>query len=86
MYVCVCVSVSLSECVRGIERKEVIGQNSPRFSRGEGGYFTLSEIIGECMEGDTCGVCCVFQLFKDILNVHKKNGSSRCVMPQSLCI
>lgn len=24
------------------------------------------------MEGHTCGVCCVFQLFKDILNVHKK--------------
>lgn len=49
----------------------MIGQTSLRFSQGED-YFTLSEIISGCMEGDTCGVGCVFQLFKDILNVHKK--------------
>lgn len=47
----------------------MIGQNSLRSSRGD---FTLREVVSECEEGDTCGVCCVFQLFKDILNVHKK--------------
>lgn len=27
---------------------------------------------GEGGKGHTCGVWCVFQLFKDILNVHKE--------------
>lgn len=40
-----------------------------RSSQGED-YFTLREIGSE--EGDTCGVCSVFQLSKDLLNVHKR--------------
>lgn len=71
--------------MRGTERGEVIVQNSPRSSQGEDS-FTLREVVSECEEGDNCGGCCVFQLFEDILNVHKTSGSSRCVMPQSLCI
>lgn len=57
--------------MRGIEREDMIGQNSPRFSQG-GDCFTMSEMISGCMEGDTYGVCSVFQLFKNVLNVHKK--------------
>lgn len=80
-----CVSVSLTVCVTGTVREEVIGQSS-RWSGVKEDCVTLREIVSESEEGDTCGVCRVFQLFKDILNVHKANGSSRCVMPQSLCI
>lgn len=78
----VCVSVSLSACVRGTEREEVIGQNSLTSSQGEDS-FTLREIV---RGGRQLWSFCLFQLSKDILNVHKTSGSSRCVMPQSLCI
>lgn len=64
----VCVSVSLSECVRETKREAVIGQNSLRSRLGED-YFTLREVVR--MRGGT-HLCCVFQLFKDILNVHKQ--------------
>lgn len=63
----VCVSVGLSECVRETEREAAIGQNSQRSRLGED-YFTLREVVSECEEGHTC----VFQSFKDILNVHKQ--------------
>lgn len=49
----------------------MIGQSSLRSSLGED-YFTLREVLSECEEGHTCEVCCVFQSFEDILNVHKK--------------
>lgn len=45
----VCVSVSLSECVRGTEREKVIGQSSLRSSQGED-YFTLREFVSARME------------------------------------
>lgn len=84
VYVCVCFRKS--EWVRERDwARRGDWSDRPVVQPKRGLYITL-RVVSECEEGDTCGVCCVFQLLKDILNVHKANGNSRCVMPQSLCI
>lgn len=66
MYVCVCFCKCecVCECVRvrGTEREGVIGQNSLRSSLGED-YFILREIVCECEDGRSCGVCCRLKIF-----------------------
>lgn len=56
--------------MRGTDREEVMGPNSPRSGQGADS-FTLREIVNECEEGDYCGFCCVFPSSKDVLNVQK---------------